>query len=102
MGFDVVKAGIRKLTEPARLDRLITRVKQHPQSPRVGGRLLSGKAAYSRKGGRLSAYRFQSGRRKTAANWFWSSSRTRSLTVSSSPRCSSDVTVVVTLMVTTM
>ena len=39
MGFDVVKAGIRKLTEPSSLDRLITRVKQHPQSPRIGGRL---------------------------------------------------------------
>ena len=38
-GFNLVKAGIRKLTEPSSLDRLITRVKQHPKAPPLDGRM---------------------------------------------------------------
>ena len=37
--FNLVKAGIRKLVEPSSLDRLIARVRQHPEAPPLDRRL---------------------------------------------------------------
>lgn len=41
VSFNVVKAGVRKLTQPSSLDRLLTRVMQHPKAPQFSrARLL--------------------------------------------------------------